>query len=85
MTDSEPAPATGEQPEQIGSAAEQEPMTTRGRNKKSLSMHEGIAVWCDCCSCEAEPYWVEVAEELGIDLGGDYEDEDEGDRSAPRD
>ncbi|MBS1189518.1 MAG: prolyl-tRNA synthetase [Rhodocyclaceae bacterium] len=43
--------------------------------KKPISMHEGIAVWCDCCSCEAEPRWVEVANEMGIDLG-DYEDED---------
>ena len=42
--------------------------------RKSLSMHDGIAVWCDCCSCEAEPYWVAVAEEMGIDLGSDYED-----------
>jgi len=42
--------------------------------RKSRSMHEGIAVWCDCCSCEAEPYWVAVAEEMGIDLGSDYED-----------
>jgi hypothetical protein len=37
-------------------------------------MHDGIAVWCDCCSCEAEPYWVEIAAEMGIDLGSDYED-----------
>jgi hypothetical protein len=42
--------------------------------RRSLSMHEGIAVWCDCCSCEAEPYWVEAAEAMGIDLGSDYED-----------
>lgn len=34
-----------------------------------LSMHHGIAVWCDCCSCEAEPYWVAVADELGIEFG----------------
>lgn len=50
-----------------------------GRGKparRHISMHEGIAVWCDCCSCEAEPYWQEVAEALGIDLGSDYEDED---------
>ncbi len=47
--------------------------------RKRANMHEGIAVWCDCCSCEAEPYWAAVAEELGIDLG-DYEDE-EGDAS----
>ena len=44
--------------------------------RRSLSMHEGIAVWCDCCSCEAEPYWVEDAEAMGIDLGSDYEDPD---------
>lgn len=43
--------------------------------KKRANMHDGIAVWCDCCSCEAEPYWVEVAEEMGIDLGSDYEDD----------
>jgi hypothetical protein len=42
--------------------------------RRSLSMHDGIAVWCDCCSCEAEPYWVEAAEAMGIDLGSDYED-----------
>ncbi len=42
----------------------------------SLSMHEGIAVWCDCCSCEAEPYWVEAAAAMGIDPGSDYEDAD---------
>ncbi len=26
-----------------------------------LSMHDGVAVWCDCCSCEAEPYWTAAA------------------------
>lgn len=29
----------------------------------SLSMHDGVEVWCDCCSCEAEPYWVEALDE----------------------
>ncbi|MGD8588620.1 MAG: hypothetical protein PVG22_07280 [Chromatiales bacterium] len=34
--------------------------------KKGLSMHEDVPVWYDCCSCEAEPYWVEqFAEEPG--------------------
>jgi hypothetical protein len=28
--------------------------------KKPISMHEGIPVWYDCCSCEAEPYWLEA-------------------------
>lgn len=44
-----------------------------GKRRKRVNMHDGIGVWCDCCSCEAEPRWVAVAEELGIDLG-DYED-----------
>ena len=43
--------------------------------KRSISMHDGIAVWCDCCSCEAEPYWAELADEMGVDLGSDYEDD----------
>jgi hypothetical protein len=43
--------------------------------RNSKSMHEGIAVWCDCCSCAAEPYWLAVAEEMGIDLGSDYEEQ----------
>ncbi|MFO7542236.1 MAG: hypothetical protein R6W97_05400 [Thiobacillus sp.] len=41
--------------------------------RKRANMHDGIAVWCDCCSCAAEPYWLAVAEEMGIDLGSDYE------------
>lgn len=45
---------------------------------RSMSMHDGIAVWCDCCSCEAEPYWVEIAAEMGIDPGSDYEDDESG-------
>jgi hypothetical protein len=57
----------------IPQSTEARPRKTR---RKSLSMHDGIAVWCDCCSCEAEPYWVAVAEEMGIDLGSDYEEAD---------
>ena len=64
----------------------QEPKTRKGRNDRtrtvtdaasqgrSLSQHEGVPLWCDCCPCEAEPYWVEVAEELGIDLDAPGED-----------
>ena len=55
-----------------------QPVATPGkkRKRKSISMHDGVAVWCDCCSCEAEPYWAELAEELGVDLGSDYEDQE---------
>lgn len=28
--------------------------------KKPISMHEDVPVWYDCCSCEAEPYWLEA-------------------------
>jgi hypothetical protein len=56
-------------------ASAQSATTPAGTPKtRRANMHDGIAVWCDCCSCEAEPRWVAVAEELGIDLGDDYED-----------
>lgn len=37
---------------------------------KSLSMHDDVAVWCDCCTCEAEPYWIEAAEAMGMKRDG---------------
>ena len=38
-------------------------------------MHRNVPVWSDpCCSCEAEPYWREVAEEMGVDLDDDGDD-----------
>ena len=38
------------------------PMTKPEQNTSTMSksMHDGVEVWCDCCSCEAEPYWVEA-------------------------
>ena len=54
--------------------AQSSPGTLPPRPKRArLSMHEDVAVWCDCCSCEAEPYWQAVADELGIELGDDHE------------
>lgn len=61
MTDTHAAP-DGNPPEPKDSCA----ATTRG--SKPISMHEGVPVWHDCCCCEAEPRWVALAEELGIDL-----------------
>jgi len=46
---------------------------SRQPGSMSKSMHDGIAVWCDCCSCEMEPYWAEVAREMGVE-SSDYED-----------
>lgn len=36
--------------------------TTKRSSGMSLSMHDGVEVWCDCCSCEAEPYWLAAFE-----------------------
>jgi hypothetical protein len=59
--------------------------TAAPKGKRSLSMHDGVAVWCDCCSCEAEPYWVAVAHEMGVDLGSDYEDDGRAGATPERD
>lgn len=37
--------------------------TAADKRKKSLSMHDDIPVWYDCCSCAAEPYWQNLADE----------------------
>lgn len=34
------------------------------KRRRPLSMHEDVAVWCDCCSCEAEPRWQAVEDDL---------------------
>lgn len=67
----------GEKP---ATASRQPASPAAGEKKQRANMHEGIAVWCDCCCCEAEPYWEEVAAELGISLSDHEEDPD---REAP--
>ena len=52
----------------------------RAKSGMSLSMHDGIGVWCDCCSCEAEERWAALADEMGIDLS-DYEEQPEAEPS----
>ncbi len=40
--------------------------------RRAGDLHHNVPVWSDpCCCCEAEPYWREVAPELGIDPDGD--------------
>ena len=58
----------------ISEFSEEKTSHPKRAKRKSLSMHEGVAVWCDCCSCEAEPYWAELAEE--IDIYPDNDDEE---------
>lgn len=50
---------------------------------KPISMHEGVPHWHDVCCCEAEPRWVAIAEELGIDLDAGWTSEDEQPQSEP--
>jgi hypothetical protein len=69
------ADAEARRKEEQREASERPAAPTEMKKRKRANMHDGIGVWCDCCSCEAEPRWVAVAEELGIDLS-DYEDED---------
>ncbi|MBK1722183.1 hypothetical protein [Thiocystis violacea] len=38
------------------------------------SMHEDVAPWSGCGSCGAEPYWIEIAAEMGMSPDGDAED-----------
>ena len=52
-----------------------QPPSDKYKKKKHISMHEGIGAWADCCSCEAEPYWRELADEMGIDFN-DYEEDE---------
>lgn len=35
--------------------------------KSSISMHDNVPVWHDCCCCEAEPYWVEAMQQVQAD------------------
>jgi hypothetical protein len=34
------------------------------------SMHENVETWTDCCSCEPEPRWQALAEEIDSDRDG---------------
>lgn len=42
--------------------------------KPRVNMHDGVADWCDCCVCEPEEIWEQVAEEMQINLS-DHEDD----------
>ena len=62
--------------EECGNTTTPRPSSSSAKKKKKhISMHEGIGAWADCCSCEAEPYWRELAEEMGVDLNEYEEDE----------
>ncbi len=43
-------------------------VAAKGSQRKSKSMHDGVPVWYDCCSCEAEPYWLELVDGTGPEV-----------------
>jgi hypothetical protein len=72
MKETSETPGSGNK---VPSQDTEQPRHFSGKKKKHLSMHEGIGAWADCCSCEAEPYWRELAEEMGVDFN-EYEDDE---------
>ena len=46
--------------------------TLAAKSPMSKSMHDGVEVWCDCCSCEAEPYWVEAMADFDAQVARDH-------------
>ena len=57
--DTNPVDAANSHSEAI---SQQKAESSQVKSTMSKSMHDGVEVWCDCCSCEAEPYWVEAME-----------------------
>lgn len=57
--DVHPADAEDTQSEAINQQKAQDE-SRQAKSQMSKSMHDGVEVWCDCCTCEAEPYWVEA-------------------------
>ena len=49
---------------------------------ESISMHDNVPVWYDCCSCEAEPYWVQAFEDAGSDCHDQNKLDEPGDAST---
>jgi len=45
---------------------------SRAKEGRVVSMHEGVPIWHDSCSCEAEPYWCEA---MGEGEGRPQEDD----------
>jgi len=57
--------------DQVPASACREADSKSSKSKMSKSMHDGVEVWCDCCSCEAEPYWIEAMESYNNSLSDD--------------
>jgi hypothetical protein len=55
-----PHPGSSDSHKSGESSDQTETQPRRTGSGMSKSMHDGVEVWCDCCSCEAEPYWIEA-------------------------
>ena len=53
------------------------PAPRPAERRPARSMHEDVPVWYDCCSCQAEPYWLEAA------AGAGSAPEADGEETAP--
>ena len=69
MADARVQPETGDENGNRGTASPQSVTPAEAKGNMRLSMHNGVTVWCDCCSCEAEPYWTVMAEKPEDDRG----------------
>lgn len=38
--------------------------SSQAEGRPPRSMHDGVETWCDTCSCEPEPRWAALGEEL---------------------
>lgn len=54
-------PENQSQSQQSQSPSEESP---RPETPQSISMHENVETWEDCCVCEPEPRWQKLAEEM---------------------
>ncbi len=62
MTDRKRVPPPADHADRTASG-ETASMKKHAGSGMSKSMHDGVEVWCDCCSCEAEPYWIAAMQE----------------------
>jgi hypothetical protein len=77
----EPTPALPLPPTPGAVTAPPRPAQAGGQAR---SMHEDVPYWQDCCSCEAEPYWVEAMAGPDGDRAQPSQDADPQDRRGRR-
>ena len=46
----------------------------KGGKHSKKGMHDRIAVWCNSGSCEAEPYWIQIWDQILAVIISDHKD-----------